>query len=46
MRKKGAKRKQGEEDVMDQPPNHPDSHRIRVKIRYTEVKKKKCPEER
>ena len=35
--------KQGEEDAMDQPLSHPVSHGIRMKVSYTEVRKRKRP---
>ena len=43
-KKEGAK-EQGEEGNQG-PPSHPASHEVRVKVRYTEVRKGKSPEEK
>ena len=40
----GRQREQGEEDMWSQPHSHTTSHRVRVKVRYTEVRKGKSPE--
>ena len=37
---------QGEEDIRSQAPSHPVRHGIKVKVRYTKVRKWKIPEAR
>lgn len=43
-REGGATGEQGEEDIRDQSPRHPASHRITGKIKYTEIRKLKSTE--
>lgn len=42
-RDQGA-REQAEEDTWGQPPSHTTSRRVKVKVRYAEVRKAKNPE--